>query len=107
MKFNIETDNLLIESGSHFWCDGCLVAVPVDDISQDPRYCQGCFEVLTEEAQMLRAAGNHKRPDWWPAVQGDRLKKGTSLTTDSLSKAPRNRLYCVIVSGNNEKDKGR
>ena len=61
-EFNIERDNMLIAKGSHFWCEACLVAVPLDDQSKDPRYCQGCFEVLTQEAEMQPS----RRVAWMP-----------------------------------------
>lgn len=50
--FDIKRDNELIAAGTHFWCEGHLAAVPVDDISLDLRYCQGCFDVLKVEAAM-------------------------------------------------------
>lgn len=45
----IEQDLALIAKGLGFWCSGCLAAQLVVDQSQDPRYCQGCYNILKGE----------------------------------------------------------
>ena len=50
--FNIKRENELIDAGSHFWCEACVVARPLVEQSPDPRYCQSCFDVLKLEAEM-------------------------------------------------------
>ena len=50
--FSIERDNEIANNGG-FFCQACLVGKPLDDISPDPRYCLGCYEVLSAEAKML------------------------------------------------------
>jgi hypothetical protein len=61
--FDCKQDNELIATGTHFWCQTCLIARPIDDQSPDSRYCQSCYEFLLKEAEML--PGN-KRPAWIP-----------------------------------------
>ena len=48
--FDTTRDNKLIAQGSHFFCNGCLVARPVESRSYDPRYCQRCCDFLEAEA---------------------------------------------------------
>ncbi len=50
--FNIKRDNELIAAGTHFWCEGHSSATPVDDMSQDSRYCLSCYAILKVEAEM-------------------------------------------------------
>lgn len=59
--FDAERDNQLIAAGTHFWCEGCLIARPLDTRSPDPRYCQGCHDFLSEEASHL-----DRKPSWTP-----------------------------------------
>lgn len=61
--FNANRDSELIAAGTHFWCEGCLVARPIDDQSSDPRYCQLCHDFLGKEAQLLTG---WRRPEWIP-----------------------------------------
>lgn len=63
--FNIKRDNELIAAGTHFWCEACVVARPIDDKSPDPRYCLECFGVLSHEASLLNP---RSRPKWVPKV---------------------------------------
>ena len=66
--FDIKRDNKLIAAGTHFWCETCLVARPLDDQSPDGRYCQGCYDFLLKEAEML--TGHIKKPTWIPCKNG-------------------------------------
>lgn len=73
--FNAERDSALIAAGTHFWCQTCFVARPLDDRSPDERYCQACYCLLSKEAEML---GSHvKEPDWIPGklqkIEGKKL----------------------------------
>ena len=54
-----------IENIGGFWCHACLIGKPMIEQSPDPRYCQGCYEFLLEEAEML---GSGKRTQWVPRV---------------------------------------
>lgn len=65
--FDCKRDNEFIASGTHFWCETCMMARPVDDRSPDPRYCQNCFDFLLKEAEMLSPKQGH--PDWIPQPQ--------------------------------------
>lgn len=51
--FSIERDQEIANNGG-FFCQACLVGKPLDDISPDPRYCLGCYEVLSAEAIMVQ-----------------------------------------------------
>lgn len=64
--FDTKRDNQLIITGSHFWCETCFVARPLDDQSSDPRYCQGCYDFLLKEAEVLRESGSTRHPGWIP-----------------------------------------
>ena len=67
-KFDVKRDNELIAAGTHFWCEACLAARPLDDRSPDVRYCQGCYDFLLKEAAML--TGHIKKPTWMPCKNG-------------------------------------
>ena len=41
-----------MENSGGFFCTACLVSKPLDDISPDERYCQGCYEVLENEKRV-------------------------------------------------------
>jgi len=58
--FNINRDNQAIDQGG-FWCEACLVGKPLDDQSQAERYCLGCYDFLTKEAEILTGS-----PSWKP-----------------------------------------
>ena len=62
--FDSKRDKELIAAGTHFWCEGCLIARPLDTRSPDPRYCQGCYDFLSEEASHLS-----RKPSWTPKAQ--------------------------------------
>jgi len=36
-------------------------------MSPNPRYCQGCYEFLLKEAEMLTERRITRRPDWIPS----------------------------------------
>jgi len=59
---NIKRDTALENAGG-FFCEACLGVKTVDERSQDPRYCQGCYDYLIEEAKLLSGPG---RPKWIP-----------------------------------------
>ena len=62
--FDSKRDKELFAAGTHFWCEGCLIARPLDARSPDPRYCQGCHDFLSEEASHLS-----RKPSWTPKAQ--------------------------------------
>jgi len=78
--FDIKRDNQLIAAGSHFWCETCLIAKPLAEQSPDPRYCRGCYDFLSKEAELEgRRAG-----DWRPQ-KGKRAAEpstGSALMAD-------------------------
>lgn len=63
--FDIKRD-IAIEKTGGFWCHTCLVSHPATERSPDPRYCQGCYEFLLKEAEMLSPG---KYPKWIPKPQ--------------------------------------
>jgi hypothetical protein len=79
-KFDVKRDNELIAAGTHFWCEACLIARPLDDQSPDERYCQGCYDFLLKEARMLKEAGSWRRPDWIPKLKTSPKKVGYAST---------------------------
>lgn len=58
-------------AGTHFFCLGCLSHINYKAQSKDPRYCQGCFDFLTEEANNMERRGTIHRPTWVPRSDGD------------------------------------
>ena len=46
-----------------FFCSTCLEDKDRKELSPDPRYCQGCYDFLLKEAEMLPGG---KRPAWIP-----------------------------------------
>lgn len=47
-QFDIEKDKALIDKGSHFFCQGHLAAVVIEQQSRDPKYCFDCYKVIRE-----------------------------------------------------------
>lgn len=51
----------LIASGTHFWCETHLSAIPVEKSSPDRRYCQDCYLFLVGEAKILLQRGANQK----------------------------------------------
>ena len=64
-QFNSKNDKEMVENGG-FFCHACLIGKLSLEQSPDPRYCQGCYEFLLKEAEMLPAS---KRLAWIPKPQ--------------------------------------
>jgi hypothetical protein len=60
--FSTERDREIEEAGG-FWCHACLVSHSATEQSPDPRYCQGCYDFLLKEAEILPKT---KHPAWIP-----------------------------------------
>ena len=78
--FSIERA-ITIEKAGGFWCHACLVGRPALEQSPDGRYCQGCYEFLIAEAEMLPAT---KRPSWRPKPQKGQ-EKAIPVSQDVVS----------------------
>ena len=52
-----------LENAGGFFCEACLMDKLVDRRSPDPRYCQDCYDFLTEEAKLLSGT---RCPKWVP-----------------------------------------
>ena len=63
--FKIKRD-IAIENIGGFFCQACLVGKTIDEMSPDRRYCQGCYKVLLNEAEML--TGHDVRATWRPKI---------------------------------------
>ena len=60
--FDIKCDIAIVNAGG-FFCESCLLGKPASESSPDPRYCQGCYYFLIQEAAMdTRRRGD----DWKP-----------------------------------------
>lgn len=46
------------------WCEACIVGKKQREMSLDPRYCQGCYELLVADAELQK--GGTRRPSWIP-----------------------------------------
>lgn len=55
--------DIALENAGGFFCEACLGVKTVDERSQDPRYCQSCYDFLTKEAELLLGS---KHPAWLP-----------------------------------------
>ncbi|MBA7652632.1 hypothetical protein ES703_60467 [subsurface metagenome] len=55
--------DIALENAGGFFCEACLGVKTVDERSQDPRYCQGCYNFLIEEAKLLSGP---RRSKWIP-----------------------------------------
>ena len=62
--------NLIKSPVGLFWCYAHLQDLPLEKQSPDPRYCQKCFEVLSQEAKDTGVRHSKKAPWWLPAVNG-------------------------------------
>jgi hypothetical protein len=47
-QFDIQRDRMLVYKGSHFFCQGCLVAVEIDQMSRKEGYCLDCSSSVRE-----------------------------------------------------------
>jgi len=65
LTLKIEQLPLDIEGGGTFFCKACLEDRLTAEASPDPRYCQFCFDFLTEQAKQLPPG---KRPRWIPKI---------------------------------------
>ena len=69
-----DTTNLIASKPGMFWCYTHLQDLPLEKQSVDPRYCQQCFEVLSQEektpASELSWTQKKEGPWWLPAIDG-------------------------------------
>lgn len=63
--FNIKQD-IEIERNGGFFCESCLAGKPMDDVSPDHRYCQGCYELLSDEMELDTS---RRSTSWHPKKQ--------------------------------------
>lgn len=56
-----------MKTATGFFCEACLSDKPLDDISPDLRYCQGCYNFLSNEARRL---DRKAIPFWVPRAKG-------------------------------------
>lgn len=80
--FATDRDRAIIEAGG-FFCEACLVGKPLDDVSPNPRYCLGCYEVLSAEAKLL---GRGKKPSWLPVVDHSRRVRALPAQQEPVAK---------------------
>ncbi len=80
--FSCAKDREFIEAGG-FFCETCLVGKPLDDISPDPRYCQGCHDQL--QADKKDQTQQKISRDFWTA-------DGQTFVTSGIG-------FCVAKDG--------
>lgn len=61
----------MLEQHVEFFCHACLENKQAEEKSSDPRYCQGCYEFLLEEAKMDTS---RKVKDWKPTKPSRKAK---------------------------------
>jgi len=93
-EFDTKRDNELIAAGTHFYCEGCLVAKPIADRSPDPRYCRDCNDFLAGEAEAL---GPGRRGGAWIPKPQKPLHPQTSPPTPSRNRTRRAVVRDIIV----------
>ena len=74
--FCIKRDLETAKNGG-FWCNACIIGKPQTEASPDPRYCHGCYEVLSEEARIDKS---WRKADWKPSVSANATSLVTSET---------------------------
>ena len=82
--FSIRRDNEITRTGG-FMCYGCLLGKQTDEQSSDPRYCQICYDVLLNEAELLDPRSH---PKWVPRNAPDaKIGRGklNNVSQDSVS----------------------
>jgi hypothetical protein len=91
-QFNADQDADLIAAGTHFYCKTHMTARPNSEKSPDPRYCQGCYEFLLNEAAMLSP---NKKPSWVPKDGGT-----PDLNHADTKQSNKNDVTKIIQQGN-------
>lgn len=90
--FNAERDSALVTEGTHFTCQACLVAVPLEKQSpKDSRYCVDCQKVLDTE----RAIVKQDKDGWvggYRNINGKNIWQGSEYHTGG-------KRYIVLPSG--------
>ena len=103
VEFDIRKDN------THpCYCLACLVGKRQGEMSEDTRYCQNCFDFLSEEAKLIGS----QRPAWIPkknALQS-KIKAGKVIQVKEDTDKEKRKLLTVnknTVIGNNLEARGR
>ncbi len=63
-----------------FFCHACLDGKPATEASPDPHYCQGCYDFLAKEAELL---GGRKPP--WVPVDSQSLATSHQVNNEAFS----------------------
>lgn len=79
--FNLERDSKIIKAGG-FFCNACLTGKPTSGRSPDLHYCQGCYDVLLKEVNMLIASDKRHRPSWIPTKPSSKASQGEKVSAD-------------------------
>lgn len=72
----------MLEQQVEFLCQACLEDKPPQEKSSDPRYCQGCYDFLLEEAKRLMEHGVTKRANWIPQNPANTPQKEKKVVRD-------------------------
>jgi len=84
-SFNIRAD-LAIERAGGLFCKACLSGRT--DHSPDPRYCQRCYDFLTEEGKLLQVTRPGANPGWLPQGSTSPQVLPTALPSAGHNSAP-------------------
>ncbi len=60
--FSIKLEQELIRANTHFWCEGCLSAIPIEKQSVDFGYCEPCRKQL----EGFKAEAEYPNDGWEP-----------------------------------------
>jgi len=103
VKFDIEKDN------THpYFCSACLVGKRQSEVSEDIRYCQNCFDFLSEEAKLIGS----QRPAWIPKKTALGCKSSVEKVIQVKEDTDREKTKMLTVNkntviGNNLEARGR
>ena len=50
--FNIKEELAQLNLNTGFWCCACLSVKPIKERSEDPRYCQTCWQIIKAEERL-------------------------------------------------------
>lgn len=49
IDMNRAARQLLIDSGTHFWCESCFFTLPIKYQGPDKKHCVDCYQVINEK----------------------------------------------------------
>ena len=79
------TSKLIKSKPGMFWCYTHMADLPLEKQSADPRYCQKCYELLTQEANGQKSSGIRRKPWWISKTGSEKTVRAVEQHTHNLS----------------------